>query len=238
MIECLGCRFLRAEHADGQTVYCSIGGRSIDITGGPDGALYYVTHPGTIYRLVYTNYTAQQFVVTPTVVRMVETGAAALTIRLAKPPPGNVQVGIARTAGASAINVASGATLTFGPGNWSIPQVVQLHAAADNNSTNDTATVEVSAAGLPSETVTVHALDVAEPFSVGPVTREPGPPPTPVRVGLSGQMGRTYVLEANTNLLMPWTPLSTNTLLGSSTNITDFGSVNLPSRFYRARLWP
>ena len=115
---------------------------------------------------------------------------------------------------------------------------MQLQAAADNNTTNDTATLEVSAAGLPSETVTVPALDVAEPFSVGPVTREPGPPPTPVRVGLSGQMGRTYVLEGSTDLLPPWAPISTNTLLGSSTNITDFDSTNLPARYYRARLQP
>ncbi len=210
----------------------------IDTTVGPDGALYYVTHPGTIYRLAYTNYTAQQLVVTPTVVRMLENGAAALTVRLAQAPPGNVQVNIARTAGASAITVVSGATLTFGPANWSVPQAVQVQAAADHNTTNDTATLEVSAAGLSSETVTVHALDVAESFSVGPVTREPGPPPTPVRVGLSGQAGRTYVLEGSTNLLPPWTPVSTNTLLGSSTNITDFDSANLPARHYRARLQP
>jgi hypothetical protein len=203
----------------------------IDVAVGPDGALYYVNHGGTVFRLAYTNIASQQIIVTPTVVQMVENGAAVLTVRLAMPPPGTVQVNVARTSGDPAISVAGGATLTFGPGDWSVPQVVRLQAAPDQDSTNGAAGLTVSAAGLSSETVSVRVLDLFSPFSV-----EMGAGPAPFQVRLNGEAGKTYVLERNASPTPPWTPFSTNTLTGASTNVTDPDSTVLPQRFYRARL--
>jgi glucose/arabinose dehydrogenase len=210
----------------------------IDITVGPDGALYYASHGGAVYRLAY-NFSAQQLIITPTVVRMVEGGAAALTVRLATAPTGNVQVNVARNSGDNDIRVALGETLTFSPANWAVPQAVRLQALHDGDSTGDAATFTISATGLGPETVTVHALDLPiGAFSVGPVTHEPGAGFGLIRVGLNGQPGSTYVLEGNTNLRNSWTAISTNTLTGPSTNITDYESTNRLLRFYRARLLP
>jgi len=209
----------------------------IDMAVGPDGALYYANFAGTIHRLAYTNFASQQIIVTPTVVRMVEGGAATLTVRLAQAPAANVEVNVARTSGDTDISVTDGATLTFGPTNWSVPQVVRLQAAADFDSFDDTAGLTVSATGLPAQAATVHALDaLPEPFSLEPVTNTSGR--LPVQLRLSGQPGRSYVVEANADLLTPWAPLNTNTLMTTSTNLTDLESTNLPRRFYRARPSP
>jgi hypothetical protein len=98
----------------------------------------------------------------------------------------------------------------------------------------------VSATGLAAQTVTVHALDAAaaSAFSVGPVVHEAGPGFGFTRVHLQGEPGQTYAFEASTNLQSPWTPLATNTLLSSATNLLDTAATNLPMRFYRGRLVP
>src|SRR5258706_3165396 len=118
----------------------------IELAVGPDGALYNGVHSGAIYRLAYTNFPGQQLVVTPTTVRMVENGAAAVTVRLARAPASDVQVDVARTSGDTDINVTTGATLTFTPANWSVPQVVRVNAAADSDTTDDVAGLTVSSA--------------------------------------------------------------------------------------------
>ncbi len=209
----------------------------IDITVGPDGALYYAEHGGEIHRLAYTNFTSQEIIVTPTVIRMFEGGTTAFMVRLAQPPGGDVEVNIARTSGDASIKVSAGATLSFDAGNWSVPQAVHLQTVADTNATDSTANFTVSATGLTSQTVTVYALDVPS-FSVGPVDHEAGPGFGIARVYLNGESGKTYAFEATTNLLSPWTALGTNTLLGPSTNLLDTSSSNLPLRYYRARLVP
>lgn len=206
----------------------------IDSAVGPDGALYFAQHGGTILRVAYTNFTGQQIIATPINVRMVEAGEAAVTLRLALAPATDVTVNVAHTSGDTDISITEGAVLTFTPGNWSVPQRVRLLAASDEDLADDTAMLTVSASGLTSETVTVHALDVAGLPELGPVTVGPGE----VRIGLTGQVGQTYVLEGNTNVVSPWTAVSTNTLTSNFTNLLDPAAGNLPLRFYRARLLP
>src|SRR6185436_9673704 len=46
----------------------------IDVTTGPDGALYYASFGGTIYRLAHNASSEQQIIATPANVRMVEGG--------------------------------------------------------------------------------------------------------------------------------------------------------------------
>jgi glucose/arabinose dehydrogenase len=211
----------------------------IDTTIGPDGALYYAQHSGLIRRLAYTNYSGQDIIVTPTVLRMFEGGTTAFMVRLAQQPANSVTVNTSRTSGDAGINVSVGETLTFSTANWAVPQAVQLEAVADANATSSTAIITATATGLAAQAVTVYALDVsATDFSVGPVTRESGPGFGLARVHLSGEPGQRYAFEGSTNFLSPWTPLVTNTLIGSSTNYLDSEASNLPVRFYRARLVP
>jgi len=206
----------------------------IDNAVGPDGALYYAAHAGDIYRLAYTNFFGPELIATPTVVRMIEGGTTTLTLCLATEPADDIEVTTTRSSGDPDILVASGATLTFTPTNWSTPQAVQLIATADADPANDTAELTISASGFASQTVTVHAVDVPlEAFSLGPVTYSST---EPVQVQLNGQAGSTYAVEGSTNLSELWTPFVTNTLLGASTNVIDPDSTNHPLRFYRARL--
>lgn len=133
----------------------------VDIAVGPDGALYYAgTSTNNIYRAAY-NVTAQGLVLANQNIRMDEAGAAITTIRLAQAPASDVLVSVARSAGDADVNVASGASLSFTPSNWMVPQVVRLSASADADDTNDTATIEVSAASLPTMPIRVSVLDLA-----------------------------------------------------------------------------
>lgn len=54
------------------------------------------------------------------------------------------------------------------------------------------------------------------------------------RLGLTGTSGRTYITEASTNLIA-WTPIVTNLLSGTSTNVLDTGFTGHRARFYRAK---
>ena len=55
-----------------------------------------------------------------------------------------------------------------------------------------------------------------------------------VKFLLQGQSGAPYVIQSTTNLAAGWTPVSTNTLAGDTTNISIAISTNLPQQFYRA----
>lgn len=94
-------------------------------------------------------------------IRMDEAGAAVTTIRLAMAPTSNVIVSVARSAGDSDVNVSVGSSLTFTASNWMVPQIVRLTASADADDTNDSATIEVSAASLPTLPIQVSVLDLA-----------------------------------------------------------------------------
>ncbi|HYG22335.1 MAG TPA: PQQ-dependent sugar dehydrogenase [Verrucomicrobiae bacterium] len=210
--------------------------QQIDIAIGPDGALYYGNHAGGLRRAAFTNFTTQQLIVTPTIVRMAEDGISAISVRLAAAPAEDVVVSIARASGDADVDVMEGASLTFSPTNWNVPQPVYVRADADADSESDLAQLEVSAPGLENQNVTVHALDTVvlpvEPPSLQ-VVSEPGI--FPLELQLQGHLGSTYVLEAATNLLESWNAISTNTLSGTTTNLVDDESIDIPLRFYRAR---
>jgi tartrate-resistant acid phosphatase type 5 len=56
------------------------------------------------------------------------------------------------------------------------------------------------------------------------------------RIDLFGTPGHPYITEASTNLTH-WTPISTNRLISTSTNLVDAGYSGQPTRFYRASNW-
>lgn len=134
----------------------------VDAIAGPDGALYVARHnaPGIIRRIATTS-TAQNVIVYPTGLNVVEGSTAVFTVRLAAAPASNVTVNIAKAGGDA--DVTGGATLTFTPANWSALQTVTISAAEDADYTNDSATFTVSSSGLPSYTVAVNAIDNDEP---------------------------------------------------------------------------
>jgi glucose/arabinose dehydrogenase len=136
----------------------------VDMTTGPDGALYYANQssPGAIRRLAYTG-TAQNLIVQPTAFNVVEGGSSVFTVRLNSAPALNVNVTVTRISGDTDLNVSNGASLTFTPANFSTPQLVTISAAQDADTTNDTAIFRVSALGLASYDVTVNGIDVPPP---------------------------------------------------------------------------
>jgi glucose/arabinose dehydrogenase len=131
---------------------------AIDLSIGPDGALYALRFDGSITRWAY-NQTAQGLIVTPTQLQTDEGSRIALSVRLAVATTANVSVSVARSSGDADLAVFSGASLTFNSANWSTPQTVVLAAAEDADSINDTADFTISSAGLSSQTATLFALD-------------------------------------------------------------------------------
>jgi glucose/arabinose dehydrogenase len=187
----------------------------IDLAVGPDGALYGVQFNGTVRRWAYTP-TAQGLVVTPTQRQTDEGARIAVTVRLATAPSGNVSVAVNRTAGDADLSVQSGSQLTFTPSNWSTPQTVMIQAVEDADAVSDTAEFAVTSSGLPTQTVTVFALDndapaiVRNPASVsvpegGTATFAvslTGPPATAVTLTVARTGGDTDLAVTGTNTLV------------------------------------
>lgn len=130
----------------------------IDIETGPDGALYYVTLGGALYRTTF-KHTSQGLVVSKTNVWMSEGGQHSIGVSLATAPAADVVVSVARSGGDSDITVSAGGSLTFTSSNWNVPQTVTISSAADGDTSLDIATLGVSSSGLTSESVTVNAIE-------------------------------------------------------------------------------
>ena len=128
---------------------------SIDASVGPDGALYYIGINTTVWRAGY-NHTAQALIVAPAHVWMDEGGRSVFMVSLATAPASNVTVATARTAGSNLINVQSGASLTFTPTNFSVPQPVTIQAGVASGT--DAATFSVSSPGLTTQLVQVSSM--------------------------------------------------------------------------------
>lgn len=85
---------------------------------------------------------------------------------------------------------------------------------------------------VPSQSVTLLVVPGVPPtFQVQAGMSGPGK----LQLTLSGQQGQSYVIQSSTNLIH-WVPLSTNMLLGSSTNLL-IPTTNVGGLFYRAA-WP
>lgn len=113
---------------------------------GPDGDLYLATHGGFgPYRYRFRAVT-QYVVVSKTNVWRLEDGAAAFNVRLAMEPASTLSVRLRRPVSAP-LTMASGASLTFEPSNWSAPQVVTLASARDDNRVADVIALTVSSSG-------------------------------------------------------------------------------------------
>ena len=136
----------------------------VDATVGPDGALYLARHDssGPIRRIATTS-TAQNLIVQPTALGVVEGGSAVFTVRLAQAPGANVSVTIAKTSGDPDLALASPATLNFTSVNWNQVQSVSLAAAEDTDLASGTAQFSVSAPGLPTYSIAATEIENDEP---------------------------------------------------------------------------
>ncbi|RKH26919.1 hypothetical protein D7Y13_20160 [Corallococcus praedator] len=133
---------------------------NVDMAVGPDGALYALGYTNGVVRRIAPTTTAQKLVVSSLNLRLVEGGRAVFTVRLAQAPAAPVAVQVARAMGGSEdLSIASGASLTFSPTDWSVPQVVTLGAVEDADADADTATFVVTAAGLTDESVVATTID-------------------------------------------------------------------------------
>jgi alpha-L-arabinofuranosidase len=116
--------------------------------------------------------------------------------------------------------------------------IPQDQAARNNESSSlqDIATTYYSAAST-------NFTYVFPPLSMTLFTFAPGLPqlsvlhvqPTQVQLQLQGQSGTPYIIQSSTNLTSDsWTPVTTNTLSGSTANIDISVSADTPAQFYRA----
>lgn len=132
----------------------------VDVAGGPDGALYYVgVGTSNVFRASF-NAGSQGLVVSNLNLRIDEGGEVVTLVSLASMPAADVLVSVARSAGDTDVAVLTGAALTFTSANWSRPQAVRLMALGDSDTTDDTATVSVSSAGLTTVPIAVSVLDL------------------------------------------------------------------------------
>jgi glucose/arabinose dehydrogenase len=130
----------------------------VDVSVGPDGALYYVGRgQDNVYRLDYSA-PSQTIQVSPASLTINEGSTGTLGVHLGLQPSGNVTVAIARTSGNTNLS-ASPATLTFTSSNWNSNQNFTITSVATPDGVNDNATFTLSSSGVPSVDVQVTATD-------------------------------------------------------------------------------
>ena len=159
-------------------------GHLVDMAVGPDGSVYYIAYDdGCFDRASYIGG-EQGLVVTPTNVWIGDGKPAAVMVRLSTRPThgAGIAVSVSRTAGDADVNVVSGNMLQFNDTNWNQAQRVTVASGFDLDTSNDVATVTVSAPDFAPELVTVHARDEAGPDLVLP------PPPWPSTRGAAAAL--------------------------------------------------
>jgi glucose/arabinose dehydrogenase len=133
-------------------------GGAVDISVGPDGALYYVGRSqNNVYRCDYNGPT-ESIISSMTSLTIDEGSSGSFGVHLAVQPAGPVTVNVARSSGNTNITV-SAATLNFTTSNWSMNQPVTVSSVATPDGVNDSATITLSSSGLPSVNVDITALD-------------------------------------------------------------------------------
>ncbi|RKG59829.1 hypothetical protein D7X30_12390 [Corallococcus sp. AB011P] len=101
----------------------------VDVSEGPDGALYVLGY-GVILRVTPTPE-GQALVVSPSEFVIPEGETQTVMVSLAMPPLVDVWVKVAAQGGEGDLSVMEGASLRFTTENWSVPQFVTLGAAQD-----------------------------------------------------------------------------------------------------------
>src|SRR5206468_1978976 len=109
------------------------------------------------------------FIVTSTNAIAVPEGTTNLfTVRLNAQPTNNVIVTTTFASGDTNLSIDGGATLTFSPTNWNVPQSIGIIASDDFDAVNGSATFIVASAGLTNITVTATEVENDVQFIVVP----------------------------------------------------------------------
>lgn len=140
------------------TVFVTGVTNAVDVSVGPDGALYYANIPGTIYKLGYTGQATQNIVVSASSITVNEAASGTVSVKLAAAPASDVTVTVSRTSGTTDVT-PSPATLTFTPSNWSTAQTVTVSAADDADLIDEGATIALATPELTTQRVVVTARD-------------------------------------------------------------------------------
>jgi len=114
-----------------------------------------------------------RFVLDTSSVTVTEGDVELFSVALAGDPQRAVEVTVANVNGDPDLLVSDGATLHFDSGNWSLPQVVTIAAAHDADALSRSATIEVSAPGVATATVTAFEAD-DDPIHVDDDCTPPG----------------------------------------------------------------
>jgi predicted outer membrane repeat protein len=107
----------------------------------------------------------QGFLVSPQSVQVHEGGTAQFTVAVAGSPGETHEATVAVDSGDADITVASGAQLIFHADDYSQPQTVTVAAARDEDCLSGSASVLISAKGLPPVSILVSELD-AQPVGI------------------------------------------------------------------------
>jgi len=99
------------------------------------------------------------FVTDTATVTVAEEGTATFNVKLPRQPASDVTVTVSRSDGDTDITVQSGASLTFTTDNWSTNQTVTLAAADDDDLADGTATIQISATGWTTKSITATEDD-------------------------------------------------------------------------------
>jgi len=108
------------------------------------------------------------FVTDSDTVSVPEAGVATFRVKLSSQPASTVQVLVKRVGGDRDISVRSGYSLQFTRFNWDSYKTVTLQAAKDSDTTNDAATIRISAAWMEGKELTATEVDST------PVLLKPG----------------------------------------------------------------
>jgi glucose/arabinose dehydrogenase len=142
-------------------------GSHVDMTTGPDGALYYAnqSNPGTIRRLAYAppGGPQQNVIIQPTAFNVLEGGSSVVSVRLNAAPAANVTVTTNRVSGDADLSVSSGASLTFTPANFATRQLITIAAAQDADQDNDSTVFRVFAPGIGTYDLMANGIDNDDP---------------------------------------------------------------------------
>jgi glucose/arabinose dehydrogenase len=203
---------------------------AVDVTTGPDGALYYGGfNDGTLYRLEYTN-ASQALIVSRAFLSMAEGGVAVCQVSLANAPSAEVLISITLDSGGGI--VVTNTALTFTPSNYAVPQSVYFFAEPDADPFSARAVFGFSGPSVSRQQVTVNAFDLqADGIQFTSVSRSNAV----TRLALASEPHVPLVLETSANL-RTWSPLTNTVSDGNPITFFDAGSPS--NRFYRVVTTP
>ncbi|UCE43099.1 MAG: hypothetical protein JSV17_09205, partial [Candidatus Aminicenantes bacterium] len=114
------------------------------------------TNPET---LTITDDDTLEFATSADILDVPEGSTATFDVWLTAQPQSTVAVTVSRQIGDNSITVQSGANLTFTTTDWSAPQTVTLAAAHDPDISSGSATIRISATGIPNKDITANEID-------------------------------------------------------------------------------